>query len=70
MVSTNYSRTKCPKCEAMRFELVEDTPDKSNFKLFYLRCSSCKTFLASLDYYSNSLIIDDLEKVKKALKIS
>ena len=69
MALNNYSNTKCPKCEATRFELAEDIPSKSNFKLFYLRCSSCKTFLASLDYYSNSLIIEDLEKVKKALKI-
>jgi hypothetical protein len=50
---TNYSQTKCPKCEQTRFELVEDTPDaaiSSNYKYYYLRCSSCKTFLSAFDF--------------------
>ena len=50
----NYSGTKCPNCSKTEFELVEDTPSNSNgaeaiYKYYYLRCLSCKTFLAAFD---------------------
>jgi hypothetical protein len=59
---TNYSGTKCPKCESKNFELAEDAPNSSRFKFYYLRCSSCKTFLALVPYYDTNSKIDKLLK--------
>lgn len=58
----NYSHTKCPKCERTTFELVEDAPAKSGYKMWYLRCSSCHTFLQALDYYNVNVQLDDIKK--------
>ena len=70
----NYSGTKCPKCENTTFELVEDTPSKSEFKFQYLRCSSCKTFITTEQYLNTNAILQDLEKsinnIKKKLFIN
>lgn len=70
----NYSGTKCPKCESISFELVEDTPTKSNYKYYYLRCSSCRTFLTTEQYLNTNAMLQDIEKdldkIKKKLLIS
>lgn len=50
MAITNYSGTKCPKCEKTSFEMVEGAPTNSTYKYFYIRCSSCKTFLSVVEY--------------------
>ncbi len=62
----NYSHTKCPKCGHTSFELVEDAPSHSNFKMWYMRCSSCKTFLHASSYIN---INSQIEEVKKKLGI-
>lgn len=62
----NKSYTKCPKCEYAQFELVEDYPTQSNFKFWYIRCSSCKTFLQALPYDDTNTLV---EKIIKFLKI-
>lgn len=62
----NKSFTKCPKCERTLFELVEDAPTHSNYKFFYLRCSSCHTFLGVLPYLD---ISTQIEKLAKALNV-
>jgi len=66
MFKTNYSFSKCPKCEQTGFELVEDTPYKSEYKMWYLRCMSCKTLVTALEYYD---INSRLEKLARALRI-
>lgn len=62
----NYSDTKCPKCGQTHFELVEDTPKESLQKFYYLRCDSCKSFLAAFHYINPS---DQLEEIKKHFRI-
>ena len=52
MVRTNYSYSKCPKCENTSFEVVEDTPNRSNWKMNYIRCSSCKTVIGVTEYFN------------------
>ncbi len=73
MVKTNYSGTKCPKCEKSIFDLVEDSPNNSNYKYFYLRCSSCKTFLHAFEFLPFAQQIElmnkDLKKIKSHLGI-
>lgn len=49
-MAQNYSGTKCPHCEKVGFELVEDAPYKSKFKFYYIRCMSCHTFLGVVEY--------------------
>jgi|GEM_PF-2250600 len=69
----NKSWTKCPKCERKQFELVEDYPTGSRYKFWYMRCSSCKTFLQALPYFSESgkleEIAEDIKKIKSAMNI-
>lgn len=62
----NSSGTKCPKCENKQFELIEDYPTNSEYKMFYMRCSSCKTFLQALPYEDTN---DMLDRIIKFLKI-
>jgi len=68
MAYPNHSGTKCPKCEKTSFELVEDFPTKGAFHMYYMRCSSCKTFLqATPIIHTNSLldqILAELNKIK------
>lgn len=53
----NYSGTKCPKCDSDKFEMIPDSPARATHKYEYMRCSSCKTFLAALPFtHTNSLI--------------
>jgi len=51
-MTNNYSFSKCPKCESTRFEIVEDTPTNSNWKYFYVRCSSCKSVISVKEYFN------------------
>lgn len=62
----NTSGTKCPKCENSNFEIVEDYPSESSFKYYYIRCSSCKTFLQALPFFNTN---ETLEKIMKHLNI-
>jgi len=65
MNTANSTGTKCPKCENKQFELVEDYPTNSSFKMFYIRCSSCKTFLQALPYNDTNNMIDRIIKFLK-----
>jgi hypothetical protein len=61
------SGTKCPKCENTTFEMVIDTPKGCLYKMNYIRCISCKTFLQATDYYD---VNDTLNEIKKHLGMS
>ena len=69
----NHSGTKCPKCDKTNFEFVEDFPTKSQFKMYYMRCTSCKIFLQSLPFHNTNTLIEklqeDISKIKTVLKI-
>jgi len=73
MDTPNQSQTKCPKCGNTYFELIEDYPTSSNYKFWYMRCSSCKTFLQAMPFLStNSKIIklqEDIDKIKIKLGV-
>jgi hypothetical protein len=57
MFRNNYSNSKCPKCEKTFFEVVEDTPLNSNWKMFYVRCNSCKTVIGITEYFNLGSLI-------------
>ena len=55
-------KSKCPRCEKTRFEVVLESPDNSNFKMQFIRCWSCKTVVGVLEYYNNGVLIQKLAK--------
>ena len=59
---TNYSGTKCPKCEGNLFEEVTDSPLKSLIMVNFIRCVSCKTALGIREPESAARLIKELAK--------
>lgn len=59
-MANNYSGSKCPKCEWSSFETVVETPTNSNFKLQFIRCSSCKTVVSTKEYYNLGALLEKI----------
>lgn len=59
---TNYSRTKCPKCDSTSFEEVTDSPLKSLITINFIRCTSCKTAIGVRESESPARLIKELAK--------
>lgn len=56
----NFSQSKCPKCENTRFEMVEESPTGSKYKVMFIRCSSCKTVVSTEPYFNTGKILENL----------
>ena len=56
------SISSCPKCAGHYFELVIQSPSKSNFKLSFIQCSSCGVVVGVMDYNNIGARLDQLEK--------
>ena len=54
--------SKCPKCDNTFFELVENSPAKSNFKLMFVQCSKCGAVVGVMDYYNIGSVIKKVEE--------
>lgn len=54
--------SKCPKCDHTHFEVKENSPTHSNFKLLFVQCSSCGTVVGTMDYYNIGTRLTELEK--------
>ena len=52
--------SKCPSCTSTSFETAIETPKNSNFKLLFIRCSSCGTVVGVLDYYNIGALLEKL----------
>ena len=69
----NSSGTKCPKCENTSFEFVDDFPTKGAFRMYYIRCSSCKVFLQAIPFQNTNTMIEnmqaDINKLKNKIGI-
>jgi hypothetical protein len=52
--------SKCPKCENSSFEMVEQTPRGSAFKLMFIQCEACKSVAGVMDYYNIGSVIREL----------
>lgn len=59
---TNYSGTKCPKCEKTSFEEFPESPSNSLIMINFIRCSSCKTAIGIRECDSSSRLIRALAK--------
>ncbi len=62
--------SKCPKCGNTSFEMKEHTPDKSNYKLEFVQCSSCGTVVGVMDYFNIGTRINEVdEKIDKLINL-
>ena len=54
--------SKCPSCTSTSFETSIETPKNSNFKVQFIRCSSCGTVVGVLEYYNIGALLHILAK--------
>ena len=54
--------SKCPKCENPYFEVKENIPNSSNYKLMFVQCAKCGSVAGVLDYYNIGTLVKELEK--------
>ena len=60
------AQSPCPKCGNHGFELVENAPKGSDYKLMFVQCSSCGTVVGVTDFYNTASL---LERIAKALSV-
>lgn len=53
--------SKCSKCDNSYFEVVENSPRNSNYKLIFVQCSSCGSVVGTMDYYNIGTKLRDIE---------
>lgn len=54
------ARSACPKCEDTRFELQENTPTKSAYRLMFVQCSSCGAVVGVLDMHNIGALLEKI----------
>lgn len=63
--------SKCPKCDNTFFELVENSPAKSKYKLSFVQCSRCGAVVGAMDYLNIGTVLNQveekLENIEKSL---
>lgn len=52
--------SRCSKCNNIGFEMVEETPKGSAFKLMFIRCISCHSVVGVMDYYNIGYLLKTL----------
>jgi|GEM_PF-541405 RNase P subunit RPR2 len=52
----------CSKCGNCLFEVTEQKPNNSNYKLLFVQCSSCGSVVGVMDYYNIGARTFELEK--------
>lgn len=60
--------SKCAKCNGSYFEVVEQEPSKSRFKLLFVQCSSCGAVCGTMDYFNIGTQNEKIEKRISALE--
>jgi hypothetical protein len=55
-------QSKCAHCQNVRFELSEEAPENSAFKVYFVRCAGCKNPIGILPYQDTNTKIDSLEE--------
>lgn len=59
------ARSTCPKCEHTGFEIVENEPTNSMYKIIFIQCSKCGAVVGTTDFYN---IGERTAEIKEALK--
>lgn len=55
------AQSSCGKCNNPFFELLENTPNGSNYKLLFVQCTKCGTPIGALDYYNIGARLSEVE---------
>ena len=55
----------CMKCGSSSFEIKENSPKSSRFKLMFVQCASCGGVIGAMDYMN---IGAELQDVKNAIE--
>lgn len=59
------------KCDNIFFEILENSPSKSAYKLYFVQCGRCGTVIGAIDYYNIGSIVGKIEtkvdKIEKSL---
>jgi hypothetical protein len=58
----------CAKCGSHSFQLVENEPSGSNFKLMFIQCSSCGAPIGVQDYYNTGALLQKQQKQIEAIE--
>lgn len=58
------TQSTCAKCGNHSFEMKENIPKGSEYKLMFVQCSSCGSVVGVTDYYNTATL---LERIAKAL---
>jgi|GEM_PF-837509 len=51
----------CPRCQQRYFEVREESPNGSNFKLNFVQCASCGSVVGVLDYFNIGAMLEKQE---------
>lgn len=55
----------CAKCGSISFEMKENSPRGSNYKLFFVQCAVCGAPIGSMEYFNSGV---QIEKVNKQIQ--
>ena len=60
----------CPKCNSTSFEMAKGEATGSQYKFYFVQCSSCGAVVGTQDYYSIPILLKELaEKLNVKLNI-
>lgn len=59
--------SKCPSCGNLSFRVQLVEPGESNFKLYFIQCSSCGVPVGITEYYNSGALIRGLEEKLSSL---
>ena len=59
------AKSKCPKCSGESFELVEGEAKGSDYKFYFVQCSSCGTVVSTHEYVHIGTQLDEIKKLIK-----
>ncbi len=58
----------CSKCSGRLFELKEQAPSGSAFKLQFVQCSACGVPIGVMEYFNSGAKLENLEKGMSQIK--
>ena len=44
--------SRCAKCNSSFFELVEQSPQNANYKIWFVQCSQCGSPVGAMEYFT------------------
>ncbi len=56
------ARSTCPKCDNTTFEMVENSPRRSKYKLEFIQCAACGAVVGVMDYLNIGAKLEEMEK--------